>query len=377
MHELTSNTFKIALATKNGTYFLTPDEERKNWKLSEPSLTNENINKVIDDGNGNLYAASFDEGIFKSTDGGKTWKPSSKGLTVRKVWEVAADPHRNGTVYAGTQYGHLFKSTNYGETWEEVTSLHEAPNRNDWGIDWGYRTTGLALHTIKFDISEPNMIYVVAAGNGTYRSDDGGETWKSIKNGQDSTCPLPPEKLIPPGPSVASPEERLKEHLHTHSDTHKIAISPKDGKVYQQNHCGIFFSDNHGDLWRDVSIGEDNRIGFPVDVVETASTHVFVVPVEPDLVFECKDHNICIQGQLIVYSTTDGGLTWNKHTKGLPENTHTNVLRDSLAHDNSKEPGVYIGTTTGDVFFSSDLGESWRNIVSGLGRIQGVNVVSS
>ncbi len=371
------NNFKVALATQNGAYFLTPDEGRKNWELSGLLLKGENINKVVGDRQGNLYAASFNEGIFKSTDAGRTWKSSSKGLIVRKVWEIAADPHHDGTIYAGTQYGHLFKSTNYGETWEEVTSLHDAPNRTDWGIDWGYNTTGLALHTIKFDINEPKMIYLVAAGNGTYRSDDGGETWKSIKKGQNSTCSLPPEKLFPPGPSVTSPEERLKEHLSVHSDTHKIAISPKDGKVYQQSHCGIYFSDNHGDEWRDVSIGIGNRIGFPVDVVENSSTHVFVIPVEPDLLFECKDHNICIQGQLAVYSTTDGGVSWNKLTKGLPDNVHTNVLRDSLDHDSAKEPGLYFGTTTGEVFFSSDLGESWTNIASGLGRIQGVNVVKS
>ena len=133
---MANKTFRIALATKNGAYFLSPDELRKKWVLSDPILSGENINKIIDDGHGNLFAASFDEGIFKSTNGGKTWKMSSRGLVVRKVWELAADPHHKGTIYTGTQYGHLFRSMNYGETWEEVTSLHEAPNRKEWGIDW-------------------------------------------------------------------------------------------------------------------------------------------------------------------------------------------------------------------------------------------------
>ena len=207
---MTHNTFKVALATKNGAYFLTPDEGRKNWALSKPFLTGDNINKVVGDRDGNLFAASFTEGVFKSTDGGKNWKISSKGLHVRKVWEVASDPHHKGTVYAGTQYGHLFKSTDSGETWDEVTSLHEAPDRLNWGIDWGHRTTGLALHTIRFDQTDPNRIYLIAAGNGTYRSDDGGETWKSLKNGINSSCTLEPANLISPPPHNASTEEKLE-----------------------------------------------------------------------------------------------------------------------------------------------------------------------
>lgn len=374
---MANKTFRIALATKNGAYFLSPDELRKKWVLSDPILSGENINKIIDDGHGNLFAASFDEGIFKSTNGGKTWKMSSRGLFVRKVWELAADPHHKGTIYTGTQYGHLFRSMNYGETWEEVTSLHEAPNRKEWGIDWGYRTTGLALHTIKFDANKPGMIYLVAAGNGTYRSDDEGETWKSLKAGMNLSCNIEPAKLISSAPLNASPEEKLARHLEElHSNTHKIVISPKDGKIYQQNHCGTFFSSNHGDLWRDISIDSRNRFGFSIDVIENHSSHVFTIPV-PDVENDCRAHNVCIRGQLAIYSTSDEGRSWERHTNGLPDNVHTNVLRDSIAHDSSEQPGLYFGTTTGDVYFSSNLGNSWRCIASGIGRIQGVNVIES
>lgn len=374
---MTNNTFKVAVATTNGAYFLTPAEGGKKWAMSEPFLTEESVNKVVGDGHGNLFAASIGEGVFKSTDGGRTWKPSSKGLHVRKTWEIVADPHHPGTLYVGTQYGHLFKSTNYGDRWDEVTSLHDAPNRLNWGIDWGFRTNGLALHTIKFDMADPKKIYIVASGNGTYRSDDGGETWKSLRSGQNDACSIEPEKLISSAPEGAPFEETLKKHLsELHSCTHKITVSPKDGRVYQQNHCGIYFSDNHGDHWKDVSFDNDNRFGFIVDVVDNSSSHVFVIPV-PESTNNCKEHNACIQGQLTVYSTSDDGKNWNKHTNGLPEVKHSNVLRDCFAHDNSKEPGLYFGTTTGDLFFSGDLGNTWSNIASGLGRIQGVNVVES
>ncbi len=375
---MTQKGFKVALATKNGAYFLTPDEARKKWDLSKPFLVGENVNKVVSDGSGNLFAATLSEGVFKSSDGGKTWKPSSKGLHVRKVWEIAVDPHRKGTIFAGTQYGHLFKSTNHGETWDEVESLHKAPNRLNWGIDWGYRTAGLTLHTVKFDSKDPKKIYLVAAGNGTYRSDDGGETWLSLKSGTNESCNIDPEKLISSEPSDSPPQAKLKRHLaELHSDTHKISLSARDGKLFQQNHCGIFYSDSHGDHWSDISIDNRHRFGLPIDVVDAASTNVFVVPVSDEVPNDCKDHNACIKGQLSVFSSSDNGKSWKKHATGLPDNVHTTVLRDCLTHDGEKEPGVYVGTTTGEVYFSKDLGNTWGSIGSGVGRIQGVNVIEN
>ncbi len=368
--------FKVALATKKGAYFLSPDRERKKWELGKPFLTDENVNKVVDDLHGTLYAVTLSEGVFKSTDGGKTWKNSSRGLNVRKVWEVSPDPHNPGTVYAGTQYGHLFKSADSGSSWEEVTSLHDAPNRENWGIDWGHGTTGLALHTIKFDLGNPKRMYIVASGNGTYRSDDGGETWKSLKSGVDNACPVG-EKFQPYDKLNLSPEEKLKKHLaEVHACSHKITVSPRDGTVFQQNHCGIYFSNNNGDHWNDVSISPEARFGFPIDVIENSSTNVFVVPVL-DSDSDCKEHNVCIQGQLAVFRTSDGGKSWDRLDKGLPDNVHTNVLRDSLTHDTSEEPGIYLGTSTGDVYFSANLGNSWNHVTSGLGRIQGVNIVET
>lgn len=374
---MTNSDFRVALASKSGAYFLTPDNNRENWELSKPFLTEESVNKIVDDGNGNLFAATLSEGVFKSTDAGATWKPSSRGLHVRKVWEVAFDPHHRDTIYAGTQYGHLFKSSDSGNTWDEVVSLHDAPDRLNWGIDWGFRTTGLTLHTIRFDPVNPDIIYIVAAGNGTYRSDDGGETWKPLRNGIKNSCTIEPQKMISSAPKESSEEEKVKRHLsELHSCTHKIIVSPKDGRVYQQNHCGIYFSSNRGDDWKDVSINPDLRFGFPVDVVENSTANVFVIPV-PESPIDCKEHNGCIQGQLAVYRTSDDGKNWTRQTDGLPEKTHTTVLRDCFTHDHEEKQGLYFGTSTGELYFSEDLGNSWREIVSGLGRIQGVNIIHS
>jgi len=64
---------------------------------------------------------------------------------------------------------------------------------------------------------------------------------------------------------------------------------------------------------------------------------------------------------------------WDELTTGLPKGMHTCVLRDGMATDGRAEPGVYFGTTTGEVFGTTNSGDSWFSMMKGAGRVQGVN----
>lgn len=362
----------IAVSTTKGAYLFSSDEERKSWKKSGPVLPGESVNNITSDSEGKYYASTLTEGVFSSDDLGATWKPSSRGLHVRKVWTVEPDHHEPDTIYAGTHYGHLFRSSDSGRNWEEVAGLHNAPNRNNWGIDWGFGTIGMALHTVKSDANKKGRIYVIAAGNGTYRTDDSGETWDVLKSGIVDACTIAPGEMYSQDPK-ATEKEKLDEHLNqVHSCSHKLAISTKKpGLVYQQNHCGVFSTDNAGAKWKDISIDTARRHGFPITLVEGKAESLFVIPAYQT---GCDmKHNSCIQGKLDVMRTDNGGKSWVHSGNGLPEKTHTVVLRDGMAHDSLDQSGVYFGTTTGEVYGSTDLGESWTQIAGNLGRIQGVS----
>ena len=371
---MTNDNVALGVATKSGGYILSAGPDRDKWVVEKHFLPEEDMNKIAMDSSGKLFAATLTEGVFTSDNFGTEWKQSSRGLHVRKVWSVAPDPHEPGTVYAGTQYGHLFRSRDSGKYWEEVTGLHRAPGRENWGIDWGFGTTGLTVHTILPDKNRKGRLYIIASGNGPYRSDDSGETWQVLKGGIDNTCPIASRENHYPGESN-DPEERSRSHLsQVHACSHKLVLSEKsEGTVYQQNHCGVYVSGDHGNSWKDISPGNNQRHGFPIDVVEGRKNYVFVVPARQD---KCKTHNSCIQGQLSVYRTDDGGASWKDVHNGLPDSVHTGVLRDAMSHDTNREPGVYFGTSTGEVYASTNLGESWKKIASGLGRIQGITAFS-
>ncbi|TLY14768.1 MAG: hypothetical protein E6K84_01615, partial [Thaumarchaeota archaeon] len=124
----------VGVGTQTGGYLLVSDSSPKGWKRVGPFLKGESVNSIsFDSKNGIFYAASLTEGVFTSKDFGKTWRPSSRGLHVRKVWTIEVDPNKPANLYAGTHYGHLFRSNDGGENWSEVAGLHGAPKRNDWG----------------------------------------------------------------------------------------------------------------------------------------------------------------------------------------------------------------------------------------------------
>src|SRR5262245_22624744 len=106
-----------------------------------------------------VYAGTG-SGVFKSTDGGASWRATNAGLTERYVMDLAIDQHHAAVLYAATSSG-VFKSTNGARSWGE-TSLSELG------------TVALALH--------PRNSRVLYAGTeeGVYKSSDAGARWRKV-----------------------------------------------------------------------------------------------------------------------------------------------------------------------------------------------------
>ncbi len=145
-----------------------------------------NSNVVWVAAQGPLFSEGGERGLFKTTDGGQTWTPS---LTIDKdtgVSDVALDPRNPDVVYAGTYQrrrhvgqmigggpgGGLFKSTNGGRTWTKLT--HGLP-RHDVGR--------ISLAT---DPRHPQRVYANVSGvpteRGFYVSNDEGASWDRIND---------------------------------------------------------------------------------------------------------------------------------------------------------------------------------------------------
>ena len=141
---------------------------------------------------------------------------------------------------------------------------------------------------------------------------------------------------------------------------HKLVMSPVDhDRLYQQNHCGMHRSDDGGRSWVEITEGLPSDFGFAAAAHPHDRESFYVIPLDPG-------HGRCMpDGHAAVWRTSDAGSSWRRLDRGLPQrDAHVGVLREGLAIDTYDVPGLYFGTSTGQVFASADEGESWSEIAS-------------
>jgi photosystem II stability/assembly factor-like uncharacterized protein len=100
----------------------------------------------------------------------------------KRVWHLEPSLTEPDTVYAGIEDAALFRSTDGGQTWKELPGLRG----NDTGPRWQPGAGGMCLHTILLDPSDPQRMFIAISAAGAFRTDDGGKTWKPINRGLNS-----------------------------------------------------------------------------------------------------------------------------------------------------------------------------------------------
>src|SRR5262249_25837667 len=163
-----------------------------------------------------------------------------------------------GRLYAGVDPGALFASDDDGACWREIESLTDHPTRARWVPGGG----GLMVHSMAFDPTRPARLIIGISAAGVFRSDDGGRSWTPSNTGIRADF-LPDE-----APEVG----QCVHHMEMHPQQPDV--------IYQQNHCGVYRSDNAGDSWTDISAGLPSRFGFPFAALPRRGDTIFVVPEE-------------------------------------------------------------------------------------------------
>jgi photosystem II stability/assembly factor-like uncharacterized protein len=97
----------------------------------------------------------------------------------KRVWHLEPSLTDPDTVYAGVEDAGLFRSTDGGRSWQELSGLRG----HGTGPKWQPGAGGLCLHTIILDPSDPQRIVTAISAAGAFRTDDGGKTWKPINRG--------------------------------------------------------------------------------------------------------------------------------------------------------------------------------------------------
>ncbi len=356
----------LLVGTKKGAFIIEGSQERRRWKVRGPAFAGDSIMHMsFDPRSGLLFAASgnpwFGSRVYRSRDFGHTWEdpkvgpafPAESGQNLEKVWHVEPGrPQEPGVIYAGVEPAALFKSTDNGETWQWLQGLSNHPTRKDWQPGAG----GLCLHTIVLDPTNVKNMLVAISAAGVFRSNDGGDTWHPSNKGTRANF-MPDQP--PVYPEFGQCVHKVVQHLG----------QPR--RLYQQSHCGVYRSDDGGESWLEITEGLPSDWGFPIAV------H----PRDPDTVFVCPGQNGYLHwvpdARMAVYRSRDKGRSWEKLTRGLPQqHAYLNVLREGMAVDALDPLGIYIGTNTGQLYYSIDEGESWRAMPALFPPISSVGAVA-
>jgi photosystem II stability/assembly factor-like uncharacterized protein len=357
------------------------------------------------------YAAASAGGVWKSVDGGIHWGPIFDDQPCSSVGSLAIALSDPNVIYVGTGEANIrgnvevgngiYKSTDAGKTWKHVWKqegqigtliVHPTnpdvayaavlghafgPNEErgvyrttDGGKSWKrilYRDRDTGASDVAFDPSNPHVLFAGlwqtrrrpweltsgGPGSGLYTSRDGGDTWTQLipRPGSDSESESEGDDQEAPAGKKYCPG--LPKGIWGKIG---VAVAPSDGRriyaLIEAEEGGLFRSDDGGKRWKRVSSSHALR--------QRAwyFTALTIHPTDPDVLW-------CPEAPLL--KSIDGGKTFQR-VKGLHHDDHHDLWVDP------KDPLRMIDSNDGGVDVSTNGGESWHTPPLPLGQFYHISV---
>ncbi|MBK6797489.1 MAG: glycosyl hydrolase [Acidobacteria bacterium] len=260
------------------------------------------------------------DGVYKSTDAGKTWKRIGLELT-QHISRIVIDPKdprtllvaAQGALYSPSQQRGIYKSTDGGATWKNVLFVDDKTGAAELSMDM---TNPRILYAAMWEHGRrPWQVISGGPGSGLYKSTDQGETWEKLKDG------LPEEMgKMSIAVSRSNPE---KVYALIESDTYKEA-------------GGLFVSSDAGKKWSRIT--NDHRL------VQRAWYYI-------ELFIDPKNENTIYVLSAPALRSKDGGKTW-ENLSGTHGDYHDLWI-------NPDNPGNFIISNDGGSAITFNGGKSF------------------
>jgi len=309
-----------------------PDGERFEVALSLEGSGAQCLAVDPDDPN-RVYAGTFDQGVYRSRDGGETWQQVGDAIPHKRVLSVAFAPARRSggqaAVYAGTEPSNLYRSEDDGLTWETFPRLPELPSAPTWSFPprpWTSHVRWIAAHPVDAD-----TIYVGIELGGVMCSRDGGATWEDRKPG-------------------------------SQHDSHALAthLAAPD-RVYEAAGGGIAISEDAGVTWRPIDAGTDRHYSWGL-AVDAADPDLWYVSASYGAHTAHRNNG---NAQAVLYRKR-GDAPWQPLDGGGTLSSPLPYMPYALVAPRDRPMELIAGLQNGDLLLTEDAGQTWRTVNTGL-----------
>ncbi len=301
-----------------------------------------------------IYAGAASGGVWKSTDGGQSWRPLWDQQASLAVGALAVAPSDPDTIYVGTGEWTPGYSPSYPGVGVYVST--------NGGADWTLHASVVSRRIARVRVSQddPNTVYVAGA-NGFERSTNGGDDWSTIMTGGVSDAVIDPNDSSILYINVRN--DGLYKSVNGGDDWDPLPDGPTGGDASWirlaigkdgANGSDLLLAKQAGTIYRSTNGGADwdTLAGLHGD----ASYHPWcsMIAVAPD------DEDIILAGGVDIERTDDGGATdpWNGPS-GLHSDHHVAVFAPS-------NPNVVYACNDGGVYRSDNKGATWKKASHGL-----------
>lgn len=271
-----------------------------------------------------MYMGSFADGIFYSYDGGNSWQVM-RALGQKTIIDIAIDPKDKCTLYAAT-VGRIFKSVDCGRGWREIYSDNDKTQ---------------LIYSIVIDHFNPKIIYMSNARGDVIKSDDAGETWRTLINFKNEVTKLVMDpknsrllfactsakgvqKSLDGGATWEDLTPKLKDVKADRGFRDMIASPSQPGLYFLAVDYGLVKTANYGNDWTEIKLIIPERRSFIKSIA--------VNPLDPAKIY--------YDTTTTFYSTIDGGVNWASTKLPSPR------LGSQILVSTAKGNPIFLGVRT-------------------------------
>jgi photosystem II stability/assembly factor-like uncharacterized protein len=290
----------------------------------------------------NRQSSSWGNGVYKSTDSGKSWKHMGleASMHIGRIVISPADPNTlyvaaGGSLWGSSKERGVYKTTDGGKSWSNVLFVNEDTGATDIAMDPDSPGTLIAAM-----YQRRRTVFGTSGsgpGSGLYKTTDGGATWKKLEKG----LPWDPDPKKPAVAAAAATAEKEPEDPEAVKEIGRIGVNfyrRNANVVYaviEHAHGGIFRSDDKGETWTRAS--ETNPRGI----------YYSQVAIDPN-----NDQRVWVHGAQMYYSE-DGGKTFKTN---LVQKIHGDY--HALWID-PRDSNHMLAGSDGGIYMSHDRGKTW------------------